>query len=253
MVFAMALEEYKRKRRFEETPEPPPKLQKKTEHRFVVQKHDATRLHYDFRLELDGVLKSWAVPKGPSLDPGDKRLAVEVEDHPVDYGSFEGTIPKGQYGGGSVLLWDRGTWSPIGDAREGLRRGNLKFELHGKKLQGAWALIRIRGRGEEEAKKNWLLIKEREPGTRASRPGDILTERPESVRSGKTIEQVGGKTWKSSRPSAPASKAKATSAASGPDALPGSRRAPLPRWIPPQLATLASAAPSGEAWIHEIK
>ncbi len=116
------------------------------------------------------MLKSWAVPKGPSLDPGDKRLAVQVEDHPVEYGSFEGTIPKGQYGGGSVLLWDRGTWTPIGDAREGLRRGNLEFELRGKKLQGRWALIRIRGRGEEKAKKNWLLIKEREPGTRASKP-----------------------------------------------------------------------------------
>src|SRR6202049_3867880 len=131
----MALEEYKRKRRFEETPEPPAKVQKKTEHRFVVQKHDATRLHYDFRLELDGVLKSWAVPKGPSMNPGDKRLAVQVEDHPFEYRKFEGSIPKGEYGGGEVIIWDQGTYAPEGtmSTRDQLGRGELKFQLHGEK------------------------------------------------------------------------------------------------------------------------
>src|SRR6202140_223649 len=132
----MALEEYKRKRRFEETPEPPPRVATKAGNRFVVQKHDATRLHYDFRLEMEGVLKSWAVPKGPSLDPADKRLAMHVEDHPVEYGSFEGIIPAKQYGGGTVLLWDRGTWIPKGDPDEGFAKGHLKFELDGEKLTG---------------------------------------------------------------------------------------------------------------------
>src|SRR6202050_4816563 len=127
----MALEEYKRKRRFESTPEPPPKVETKAGHRFVVQKHDATRLHYDFRLELEGVLKSWAVPKGPCLDPSIKRLAMHVEDHPVEYGSFEGIIPAGEYGGGTVMLWDRGEWEPVGNPHEGYRSGRLKFHLHG--------------------------------------------------------------------------------------------------------------------------
>ncbi|HXL14508.1 MAG TPA: non-homologous end-joining DNA ligase, partial [Methylomirabilota bacterium] len=251
----MPLATYRRKRDFDKTPEPRGK--KKGASRkgllFVVQKHAASRLHYDLRLELDSVLKSWAVPKGPSLDPGEKRLAVEVEDHPVEYGSFEGRIPRGQYGGGSVLLWDRGTWVPIGDPHEGLRRGNLKFELRGKKLQGKWALIRMRGRAEEEGKKNWLLIKERDPGARTKRK-DILVERPESILSGRTIEDVGAKTWNSARATRSDRVKKARvkiSAAAG--ALPGARRAALPRWIPPQLATLVSEAPAGEDWLHEIK
>ena len=140
----MALEEYKRKRRFEETPEPPPKVEKKSGNRFVVQKHDATRLHYDLRLEVNGVFKSWAVTKGPSLDPGDRRLAVEVEDHPLDYGDFEGTIPKGEYGGDTVMLWDRGFWAPEGggDPGRALQKGELKFTLAGEKLQGSWVLVR---------------------------------------------------------------------------------------------------------------
>src|SRR3984885_15126217 len=128
MVFSMALEEYKRKRRFESTPEPPPKVESKAGHRFVVQKHDATRLHYDFRLEMEGVLRSWAVPKGPSLDPAVKRLPAPVEDHPVEYGSFEGIIPKGQYGGGTVVLWDRGTWKPEGDPVAAYRKGKIVFD-----------------------------------------------------------------------------------------------------------------------------
>src|ERR1700732_3276580 len=176
MVFSMALEEYKRKRKFEHTPEPPAKLETKAGHRFVVQKHDATRLHYDFRLELEGVLKSWAVPKGPSLDPGDKRLAMHVEDHPLEYGTFEGIIPKGEYGGGTVLLWDRGTWEPVGDPHQGYRAGNLKFLLKGEKLRGA------RGR----------------PGGAAN----IVELEPRSVDTGRTLEKIAAaadRVWHSDR------------------------------------------------------
>ena len=135
------LAEYNRKRNFSKTPEPAGKPRKKQGYSFVVQKHAATRLHYAFRLELDGVLLSWAVPKGPSLDPADKRLAMQTEDHPVEYGTFEGVIPKGEYGGGTVLLWDRGTWEPIGDVREGLRKGKIEFLLHGEKLRGSWTPV----------------------------------------------------------------------------------------------------------------
>src|SRR5271156_3493234 len=142
----VALEEYKRKRRFEETPEPPPKVEKKSGHRFVVQKHRATRLHYDFRLEMEGVLKSWAIPKGPSLDPADKRLAMQVEDHPVSYFDFEGSIPQGNYGAGTVMVWDVGTWEPIGNPAEMLRKGDLKFRLNGHKLKGEFALVHIKSR-----------------------------------------------------------------------------------------------------------
>src|SRR5947199_4601115 len=151
----MALEEYKRKRNFKKTPEPGGKKAKAKSKglSYVIQKHAATRLHYDFRLELDGVLLSWAVPKGPSLDPAEKRLAVHVEDHPIDYGGFEGIIPKGQYGGGTVLLWDRGTWEPLAedadDAAAAYRKGRLKFRLHGEKLQGGWNLVRMGGRRNE--------------------------------------------------------------------------------------------------------
>src|SRR5258706_8827524 len=139
---------------------------------FVIQKHAARRLHYDFRLELDGVLKSWAVPKGPSLDPGAKRLAVHVEDHPIEYGGFEGVIPKGQYGGGTVLLWDRGTWTPEdADPEAAYRKGLLKFRLDGEKLHGHWALVRMGGKAARESRENWLLIKEpyeeAVPGTHA--------------------------------------------------------------------------------------
>jgi len=142
----MALEEYKRKRRFEQTPEPPAKVEEVSQHRFVVQKHRATRLHYDFRLEMEGVLKSWAVPKGPSLDPADKRLAMQVEDHPVSYLDFEGIIPPGNYGAGTVMVWDIGTWEAEGNASEMLAKGDLKFRLDGKKLQGSFVLARMRGR-----------------------------------------------------------------------------------------------------------
>jgi len=163
----MALEEYRRKRDFRKTPEPagkaPARKKATAPLAFVIQEHKARRLHFDFRLELDGVLKSWAVPKGPSLDPGEKRLAVEVEDHPLDYGGFEGIIPEGQYGGGTVLLWDRGTWIPADpDPAAAHAKGMLKFELHGKKLHGNWALVRMGGKAARERRPNWLLVKERD-------------------------------------------------------------------------------------------
>ena len=158
----MSLREYKRKRHFTRTPEPQGKVANAKGHSFVVQKHRASHLHYDFRLELDGVLKSWAVPKGPSLDPSVKRLAMHVEDHPVEYGSFEGIIPQGEYGGGTVMLWDRGTWEPIGDAREGYRKGRLKFTLHGEKLRGGWMLVRTSRTGSNGEQRQWLLFKERD-------------------------------------------------------------------------------------------
>lgn len=169
----MSLKEYERKRRFDSTPEPPAKLETKSGHRFVVQMHRATRLHYDFRLELDGVLKSWAVPKGPSLDPADKRLAMEVEDHPVSYYDFEGIIPENNYGAGSVMVWDMGTWEPLSpvtvdgkyvaasdqEARTMISKGDLKFRLDGEKLKGDFALVKMRGRRPGSKGNEWLLIK----------------------------------------------------------------------------------------------
>ncbi|HEV7222770.1 MAG TPA: DNA polymerase ligase N-terminal domain-containing protein, partial [Pirellulales bacterium] len=174
----MALTEYRRKRRFSRSPEPRGKRQRGGKGlEFVVQKHDATRLHYDFRLELDGVLKSWAVPKGPSYDPREKRLAVEVEDHPLEYANFEGVIPAGEYGGGPVEVWDRGTWEPEGDPEQGLRDGKLKFDLSGEKLRGGWALVRMGGRRPDK-KVNWLLIKERDDTARPLEEYDVVEARP---------------------------------------------------------------------------
>jgi bifunctional non-homologous end joining protein LigD len=211
----MALEEYKRKRRFEDTPEPPPKVEKKSGHRFVVQKHRATRLHYDFRLEMDGVLKSWAVPKGPSLDPADKRLAMQVEDHPVSYFDFEGTIPAGNYGAGAVIVWDVGTWEPLSpipvkgkfvpgtaaEAREMLQKGDFKFRLHGKRLNGDFALIHIKGRRPGSKGTEWLLIKKKDD---YAVEGYDIEAYDTSVLSGKTIAQIAGDKdsaeWTSSRP-----------------------------------------------------
>ena len=156
-------EEYVRKRSFDKTPEPAPQPQAQSTagNFFCVQRHDATRLHYDFRLEIDGTLKSWAVPKGPNLQPLSKQLAMHVEDHPIDYGNFEGNIPKGEYGGGSVMLWDRGTFDLLGDApgADQIKRGDLKFRLHGEKLKGEFALVLMRGRGKGN---EWLIIKKRD-------------------------------------------------------------------------------------------
>src|SRR6267142_2729500 len=174
------LTEYKKKRKFDKTPEPgPTKKRTKTGRMFVVQKHRATQLHYDFRLEYDGTLKSWAVPKGPSLDPTVKSLAVQVEDHPLDYATFEGVIPQGEYGGGTVMVWDRGTWEPEVDPVEGLKQGKLKFRLHGEKLHGSWALVRMGGRAGEDGK-NWLLIKHRDDEAKLAAKFDILKREPRS-------------------------------------------------------------------------
>jgi bifunctional non-homologous end joining protein LigD len=208
----MALEEYKRKRKFEQTPEPPPELESKTGHRFVVQKHDATRLHYDFRLEMEGVLKSWAVPKGPSLDPADKRLAMQVEDHPVSYFDFEGIIPENNYGAGTVMVWDVGTWQPLSpipiegkylpgteaEAIAMLAKGDLKFRLDGKKLKGDFALIKMKGRRPGSKGTEWLLIKKHDDH---QVEGYDIDEYDESVLSKRSLAQIaedaGSREWKS--------------------------------------------------------
>jgi bifunctional non-homologous end joining protein LigD len=210
----MSLEEYKRKRRFEETPEPPPKVEKQSRHRFCVQRHAATRLHYDFRLEMEGVLKSWAVPKGPSLDPADKRLAMQVEDHPVSYFDFEGTIPAGNYGGGTVMVWDAGTWEPLSpvpvngeyvpgtekEAAAMLAKGDLKFRLKGKRLVGDFALVHIKGRAGSKGNE-WLLIKKKDDHVVA---GFDIDSYDKSVLTGRTMAQIAGDAgsaeWTSSRP-----------------------------------------------------
>ena len=211
----MSLDEYKRKRRFQETPEPPPKLEKKSKHRFVVQKHRATRLHYDFRLEMEGVLKSWAVPKGPSLDPADKRLAMQVEDHPVSYFDFEGTIPEGNYGAGAVMVWDVGTWEPLSpqpvkgkfvpgtdaEASAMLKKGDFKIRLHGKKLNGDFALIHMRSRRPGTKGTEWLLIKKQDD---AVVKGYDIDQYDESALTGRSMADIAGDTaskhWTSSRP-----------------------------------------------------
>ena len=182
----MALEEYKRKRDFKQTPEPPPKVGKGNKRRFVVQKHRATRLHYDFRLEMEGVLKSWAVPKGPSLDPADKRLAMQVEDHPVSYFDFEGTIPAGNYGAGTVMVWDVGTWEPLGNPSETLRKGDLKFSLNGEKLKGEFALVHIKSRRPDSKGTEWLLIKHRDAYVQ---PGYDIDKYDYSVLTKRTMAQ----------------------------------------------------------------
>lgn len=239
---------------------------------FVIQKHAASHLHYDFRLGWNGVLKSWAVAKGPSYYPGDKRLAVQVEDHPMEYGGFEGIIPKGQYGGGTVMLWDRGTWEPHGDAEEGLRKGSLKFSMHGEKMQGKWALIRMAPRpNDRSGKPNWLLIKEHDEFERPEGAPSIEESAPNSVLTGRDIEGIAhdqDRVWNSNREEKgkPATKGgpvlvpkrqpKASTPAQPADWSKLIRRAPkekLPQFIAPQLATLSKAPPAGDRWVHEIK
>src|SRR5918997_3573994 len=193
---------YRAKRDFTKTAEPKGRQARSAGWSFVVQKHDASRLHYDLRLELDGVLKSWAVTKGPSLVPGEKRLAVHTEDHPLEYGDFEGTIPKGEYGGGTVLLWDRGHWEPDGDPHKGLAKGHLNFRLQGEKLGGAWHLVRMRPRPRER-QEGWLLIKSDDEGAKGPDEPDILEEMPLSVNTGRSLKEIaadaGSAVWHSNR------------------------------------------------------
>lgn len=231
-----SLHEYHRKRNFNITSEPPAKENRREADTtpnparlFVVQKHHARNLHYDFRLELEGTLKSWAIPKGPSLDPTVKRLAVQVEDHPVSYANFEGSIPKGQYGAGDVIVWDTGVWEPEGDPVQGLRKGKLKFTLHGTKLSGTWNLIRTRFK---DADNQWLLIKEDDDSARSS-DYDLLTEQPDSVLQSRACTR------------------KAPAASSAASAV-STKRAPLPQTLQPQLATLVDRPPPGD-WVYEIK
>ena len=239
------LERYQRKRDFEVTPEPRAVRGKRVKQlSFVIQKHAATRLHYDLRLELDGVLLSWAVPKGPSFDPAQKRLAIHVEDHPVSYASFEGTIPAKQYGAGNVIVWDRGTWEPVGDPRATLEKGKLEFRLHGQKLAGLWELVRIRKRGERQDP--WLLFKKKDEWARPRAQYDVITALPDSVLAkplGLLEDRVAATGRRFARP------AKRVS----PQALPGAVKAALPAKLAPQLATLAKSVPSDGDWLYEIK
>lgn len=233
----MGLEAYNAKRDFQATPEPKGrKARASNAPVFVIQKHAARRLHYDLRLEMGGVLKSWAVTRGPSLVPGEKRLSVHVEDHPMDYGDFEGTIPAGQYGAGTVIVWDRGTWTPVADADKGYAKGHLEFELQGEKLTGRWHLIRMRGKPREK-RENWLLIKGEDDSARDAAAPDILEERPESAKTGRRIEEVAGASAPKPRRRTRTPKADV----------------PVPDFIPPMLASLVRRTPQDDRWLHEIK
>ena len=284
----MGLQVYRRKRKFDVTPEPRGRAHRAKGNQFVIQKHAARRLHYDLRLELDGVMKSWAVTRGPSLVPDEKRLAIHVEDHPVEYNAFEGTIPRGEYGGGTVMVWDRGHWYPEGDPHAGYRKGHLAFTLDGEKLHGRWHLVRMHGRAGEK-KEPWLLIKSKDEESRGASDPDILEDEPLSVVSGRSISEIAeGKgrkrVWhssksvkdnvkagatkgngaarraragKSSQPRARSPRGAAASKKSRKDSakdkerrVPGAR---LPDFVPPSLATLRATAPSGRGWAHEIK
>ena len=296
------LKAYRAKRDFGKTPEPSGKAARIKGNRYVIQKHAATRLHYDLRLEHDGVMKSWAVTRGPSLVPGEKRLAIHVEDHPIEYNAFEGTIPKGEYGGGTVMIWDKGKWLPEIDPEKGLKKGHLDFTLEGKKLKGRWHLVRLKPRAGER-QEPWLLIKSDDEYARTKSDRDILDDEPRSAVSGRSIEEIAGgksKVWHSNRPVSEQStrvvsaKAKAAMKAGGKAlskskartrtprkaaaakktsaekttkskrraagslsaelaAIAGVRKARLPDFVPPCLATLNDTAPSAGDWMHEIK
>lgn len=275
----MSLKEYKRKRDFKKTSEPAggtsntaPGLA------YVIQKHAASRLHYDFRLEHGGTLKSWAIPKGPSLDPSVKSLAVQVEDHPLEYATFEGVIPQGEYGGGTVMVWDQGTWEPEVDPNEGLKSGKLKFQLHGDKLHGSWALVRMGGRAGDGGK-NWLLIKHRDDAAKPAAKLDILKRAPRSVITDRDLDQIAsdadavwssnGKAVHNGKKKPSPRKKPATTSTKGTlkkkrsnhapigakdlAKLPNARRAPPSKTFKPQLATLAGRVPDGDDWLHELK
>ncbi len=280
-VTPRSLARYQQKRDFTQTAEPSGRLavSPSRQLRFVIQKHAASHLHYDLRLELDGVFKSWAVTRGPSIDPSDKRLAVEVEDHPLDYGDFEGTIPKGQYGGGTVQLWDRGYWTPAGtkSPEEGLKAGDLKFTLQGKRLHGSWVLVRIKNDRSGNKRTNWLLIKHRDE---FAKPGEAqaLLDSDRSVASGRSMNQItAGKgkapnpfmlandsvksdaVWRSNREDKtqsvlqPSSRAKgATTATLSPRAQPPTLKS-MPTFIELQLCKLVDRPPAASGWAHEVK
>jgi bifunctional non-homologous end joining protein LigD len=231
MPRADPLQRYNAKRDFAKTPEPAGTIAKSNSNRFIVQKHDATRLHWDFRLEVDGVLKSWAVTRGPSLNPDDKRLAVRTEDHPLSYADFEGTIPKGEYGGGTVMLWDAGTWAPIeGKSARDIDAGHLHFILEGQRMKGEWMLIRLKPRGKEKGE-NWLLRKVGDDFVGGS--DDLVEQAATSVTTGRTMDDI-------SRGLKPAVKRSAA-------------KVGIPRFRPLQLATLVDSPPTGNAWMHEVK
>ncbi|WP_439571542.1 DNA ligase D [Sphingomonas sp.] len=247
MAKADPLERYNAMRDFAKTAEPRGEIGKGEGRTFMVQKHDATRLHWDFRLEVDGVLKSWAVTRGPSLDPDEKRLAVRTEDHPMSYATFEGTIPKGEYGGGTVMLWDRGTWAPVpGKSAKDLDKGHLHFTLDGERMKGEWLLIRLKPRGKEK-RENWLLRKIDDAYAGAT---DALVETGlTSVATGRTMQEIaeGVKPSPRRRPGPPSGGAKH----GGPGLRRGDAKAPAFR--PPQLATLVDSVPAGNGWLHEMK
>ncbi len=248
----MPLDDYDSKRDFAQTPEPGPVVKSSPGgNLFVIQKHAARRLHYDVRLELDGTLKSWAVPKGPSLDPADKRLAVHVEDHPIDYADFEGTIPAGEYGAGTVMVWDRGRWYPVGEAAAdpaaAYRAGRLKFRIDAEKLRGVWMLLRLAPKPGEKGD-NWLLFKERDDEARTGESAAVTVLRPDSVVSGRSLESIAAADGESA-----ADTASGWSSRLDPSALPGARRAAAPARLEPELATLVEQPPEGDEWLHEIK
>ena len=248
------LARYDARRDFRITSEPGPVRAATGKQRsFVVQKHDATRLHYDFRLELDGVLLSWAVPKGPSFDPRERRLAVHVEDHPVAYGGFEGTIPKGQYGTGTVIVWDSGTWEPVGDARAGMKAGKLVFRLHGKKLAGLWELVKIAKPGERQ--EPWLLFKKHDEWERSHADYDVVSALPDSViaHPRQALDDGPAALAKAARTKAGSPSKARTQPAFDASTLAGARKAALPETLAPQLATLARSPPTHGDWIYEIK
>jgi bifunctional non-homologous end joining protein LigD len=268
------LKTYRAKRRFGVTAEPKGKVARKRGNAFVIQKHAARRLHYDLRLELDGVMKSWAVTRGPSLVPGDKRLAVQVEDHPIAYNKFEGTIPQGEYGGGTVMIWDRGRWHPENDPHKGLEKGHLAFTLDGDKLHGGWHLVRMHRRPGEK-RDNWLLIKQHDEAERSARDKDILEEEPLSVVTGRTMDEIASgpkREWRTNKKKTatpPPRKAKIAShgraraavigairksgAVAGTNAVANAPKGRLPGFVPPCLATLSDKPPDSGNWVHEIK